>query len=83
MITCTVLGKSAHPTRQIRATDVNGRLPSEGAIIRPSLPTESVMVRPSSLLILASGNHAGAVVFTVIVGFVVLIAIFLSVKGRR
>ena len=41
------------------------------------------MDRPSSLLILASGNHAGAVVFTVIVGFVVLIGIFLSVKGRR
>ena len=33
------------------------------------------MVRPSSLLIVASGNHAGAVVFTVSVGVLVLIAI--------
>jgi hypothetical protein len=41
------------------------------------------MDRPSSLLMLASGSHAGAVVFTVSVGFLVLIAIFLSVKGRR
>jgi hypothetical protein len=41
------------------------------------------MNRPSSLIILASGNHAGAVVFTVSVGFLVLIAIWLSVKGRR
>jgi hypothetical protein len=41
------------------------------------------MVRPSSLLVVASGNHAGAVAFTVSVGVLVLIAIFLSVKGRR
>ena len=41
------------------------------------------MVRPSSLHIVASGIHAGAVVFTVSVGVLVLIAIFLSVKGRR
>jgi hypothetical protein len=41
------------------------------------------MDRPSSVLILASGNHAGAVAFTVSVGALVLIAIWLSVKGRR
>ena len=41
------------------------------------------MVRASSLPMLASGNHAGAVVFTISVGLLVLIAIFLSVKGRR
>lgn len=41
------------------------------------------MDRRSSVIILASGNHAGAVVFTVSVGVLVLIAIWLSVMGRR
>jgi hypothetical protein len=41
------------------------------------------MDRHSSLLILASGNHVGALVFTIGVGVVLLIAIYLFAKGRR
>jgi hypothetical protein len=41
------------------------------------------MHQPSSLLILASGNHGGAVAFTVVVGLLLLIAIYVTVKGRR
>jgi hypothetical protein len=32
---------------------------------------------------LASGSHGGALVFTIGVGVVLLIAIYLSAKGRR
>jgi hypothetical protein len=41
------------------------------------------MDRHSSLVILASGNHGGALVFTIGVGVVLLIAIYLIAKGRR
>jgi hypothetical protein len=41
------------------------------------------MDRSSSLLVLAGRSHAGAVVFTVGVGLLVLIAVYLSVRGRR
>jgi hypothetical protein len=41
------------------------------------------MDRPSSLLVLASGNHGGALVFTIGVGIALLIAIYLYAKGRR
>ncbi len=41
------------------------------------------MDRYSSLLVIASGNHGGALVFTIGVGVVLLIAIYLFVKGRR
>jgi hypothetical protein len=44
---------------------------------------DRVMDRPSSFLILASGNHGGALVFTIGVGVVVLIAIYMFAKGRR
>lgn len=37
----------------------------------------------SALQILASGSHAGAVVFTIGVGVVLLIAIYLLATGRR
>jgi hypothetical protein len=42
-----------------------------------------VMDRRSSLLILASGNHGGALVFAIGVGVVLLIAIYMFAKGRR
>jgi hypothetical protein len=41
------------------------------------------MNRDFSLLILASGNHGGALVFTIGVVAVLLIAIYLFAKGRR
>jgi hypothetical protein len=41
------------------------------------------MDRRSSLLILASGNHGGALVFTIGVGVVVLVAIYVFAKRRR
>jgi hypothetical protein len=41
------------------------------------------MDRPSSLLILASSNLGGAIVFTAGVGLLLLIAIYVSVKRRR
>jgi hypothetical protein len=37
----------------------------------------------SSLLFLASGNHGGALVFTIGVGVVLLIAIYVFAKRRR
>lgn len=44
---------------------------------------DRVMDRHSALLILASGNHGGALVFTIGVGVVLLIAIYMFAKGRR
>jgi hypothetical protein len=41
------------------------------------------MERHSSLLILASGRHGGALVFTIGVGVVLLIAIYALAKRRR
>lgn len=41
------------------------------------------MDRFSSLLAVAGRNHDGAVVFTVGVVLLVLIAVYLTVKGRR
>jgi hypothetical protein len=41
------------------------------------------MYRRSSLLFLASGNHVGALVFTIGVGVVLLVAIYMFAKGRR
>jgi len=36
-----------------------------------------------SLVVLASGNHGGALVFTIGVGVVLLVAIYFFAKGRR
>jgi hypothetical protein len=52
-------------------------------IIAVSTPREHVMERHSSLLILASGSHGGALVFTIGVGVVLLIAIYALAKRRR
>jgi hypothetical protein len=41
------------------------------------------MDRFSSLLAVAGRSHAGAVVFAVGVGLLVLIAVYLTVKGRH
>jgi len=52
-------------------------------IIRFITSRDRVIDCHSPLLILASGNHGGALVFTIGVGVVLLIAIYLLVKGRR
>jgi hypothetical protein len=58
--------------------------PRRGVIMRSITSyRDRVMDRPSSFLILASGNHGGALVFTIGVGVVVLIAIYMFAKGRR
>ena len=41
------------------------------------------MDRQVSLGVVAGGSHGGAVVFTIGVGVVLLVAIYLFVKGRR
>jgi hypothetical protein len=41
------------------------------------------MDRHFSLLVIASGNHGGALVFTIGVGVVLLIAIYVFAKRRR
>ena len=52
-------------------------------IIRSITLREHIMERHLPLLMLASGRHGGAVVFTIGVGVVLLIAIYLFARGRR